>query len=360
VRIILPILALAIAAGAWFLFGRSAVELPEYVVPGMEPTVAAALTRAREGVIDRPRAAERWALLAATLDAHQMHEEAIVCYERALALDPDAPITRYNYAIVLELVGRPDEALAAFEDVVRAHPGLAAGHYRIGELHSREGRNAEACACYRKTLELDPGATVARRRLGQALLALGEVESALVELRAVAVAAPDDRSTRMALAQALTRAGLKDEAMAVNARLAAGDPKGDTLALADTERHAVVRLAVDSISCIRRAEELERRGQFLAAIAELESAAAGRPDRANIPDRIGRNYIRLERPREAIPWFDRAVAIDPMYANGYHNRAVAREKLGERAAAIADYKRALVAKPDHPEAAARLRELGER
>lgn len=336
------------------------VELPEYTVPGMEPTVAGLLSAERQRVIDAPRDAFRWANLGSALDAHEMNHEALQVYERALELDPALTETRYNRAIVLEFVGRAGDALVELQRVATDRPDFAPVFFRIGDLQLREGRDEEARAAFERALQLRPDDAAVRRSLGSALLALGDVEGAVRELTAVSRVAPEDRATHTTLARALGRAGRKDEARAISERIAAGDLEADTLSLADPLRHSVLSRAVDSLSCVERARELERAGNFRAAIRELERAAEGRPDRAPIAERIGRNYVRLGMPREAIPYFDRAVALDPTLANGYHNRGVANERLGNRSAAIEDYRRALLCEPDHSLAQERLRALGAR
>ncbi len=340
--------------------GLIEVELPEYVVPDMEPTVQRAFRIARQNVIDHPTDSRSWEKLASTLDAHELQDEAIVCYQRALSISPDESFTRYCLGVVLELTGRPQLAQVELERVAREQPSYAPSYFRLGELHFREGRNEEARRSFARVLEIAPDEWVARRRLGQVLLALGDADGAIRELQSVSEVNPKDRPTTSALAQALGRAGRREEAERLNTRLAAGDPDGETLALRDPIRHQVKLLAVDSISCTLRAEALEKTGDYLTAIAELKTAAEARPDRAVLQDRIGRNYIRLERPSEAIPHFDLAVAIDPTRASGYHNRALAHERLGNLSEAIADYKRALIVQPDHPMSKARLQALGQR
>ena len=55
---------------------------------------------------------------------------------------------------------------------------------------------------------------------------------------------------------------------------------------------------------------------------------------------------------------DKAVACDPGYANGYNNRGLAKLRTGDRNGAIEDFRRAILIRPDHPQAITQLRQLG--
>lgn len=52
----------------------------------------------------------------------------------------------------------------------------------------------------------------------------------------------------------------------------------------------------------------------------------------------------------AIEWYNRALAVDPLYADAYSNRGVAYSSLGMHAEAIADFTAALKLRPQNPEA----------
>lgn len=45
------------------------------------------------------------------------------------------------------------------------------------------------------------------------------------------------------------------------------------------------------------------------------------------------------RDDQALVDLDRAISLNPKYAKAFHNRAAVREKLGDTAGALADYRR---------------------
>ena len=62
-------------------------------------------------------------------------------------------------------------------------------------------------------------------------------------------------------------------------------------------------------------------------------------------DELGRNKAKERDFKGAIENFDRAIKINPDYANAYNNRANVRHELGDDAGAIEDYTKAILLNP---------------
>ena len=73
---------------------------------------------------------------------------------------------------------------------------------------------------------------------------------------------------------------------------------------------------------------------------------------------LGRVYLDLQRPAEALNAFGRALAIEPEKASNVYNRGVALAALGQNEAAIIDFKAALAIDPIHQPAHEALTKLG--
>ncbi|MBV8923930.1 MAG: hypothetical protein JOZ74_01035 [Bradyrhizobium sp.] len=99
-------------------------------------------------------------------------EAALDGVERAVALNPSAPLGRHFLACVLEFSGHPSEALPHLEAILRLDP-----HYRFRSLaiadqslcHLLLDNLDEAIAAAEKALRIQPGNVRARQRLVAAL-----------------------------------------------------------------------------------------------------------------------------------------------------------------------------------------------
>ncbi|MBU1208274.1 MAG: tetratricopeptide repeat protein [Proteobacteria bacterium] len=87
----------------------------------------------------------------------RQHQEAILEMERALALDPNDPVSLYNRGNALTYAGRPQEAIEFLKRGMRLDPhnpsrylaGLGRAHFCMGELE-------EAVGLYEKAMRLNP------------------------------------------------------------------------------------------------------------------------------------------------------------------------------------------------------------
>jgi transcriptional activator of cad operon len=117
-------------------------------------------------------------------------DAALVAYQRAVALDPDAWGALINIGDVLEIIGRDAEALPYFE---RAHAAMARGYARnpaqirpwharlgvaIAERHHARGDRAAAEGWYRKVLAQSPLHPEATRGLAALLREGGDAAGA--------------------------------------------------------------------------------------------------------------------------------------------------------------------------------------
>jgi len=83
---------------------------------------------------------------------------AAEAYSRALALDPELALARYNRGVIALRAGREAEARADFETLVAgphgADPELVAAHLALARLELRAGNRTAAEARYRRYVEL--------------------------------------------------------------------------------------------------------------------------------------------------------------------------------------------------------------
>jgi len=106
---------------------------------------------------------------------------------RAVALNPDNPELRANYAAALLGLGRARAALVQLDVALQYEPDLARAHLVRGSSYLRLGDRAAARDALLQAVALDGGLKDARRQLGRIYQQLGQTELAIeqyAELRA--------------------------------------------------------------------------------------------------------------------------------------------------------------------------------
>ncbi len=84
------------------------------------------------------------------------YAQAIVYYKRALALDPDNPDTRTDYATALHGEDRDLEALAQLRIVLDKRPAFAEALFNEGIVANAIGRRTEAVSAFKAFLRVAP------------------------------------------------------------------------------------------------------------------------------------------------------------------------------------------------------------
>lgn len=147
------------------------------------------------------------------------HAEAVVAFDRALALNPRYLEAHLHRALALTALGRDAEAAAAFaaaRDAVGPDiAGLAAPvaarlaneHAHLGELYAEAGAVQEAVREYRRAAHLGPAFLDLRLRLARLLMESGNPLEARDELSAILSTRPNWTEARVQLGLARHLAG---------------------------------------------------------------------------------------------------------------------------------------------------------
>ncbi|MSO53513.1 MAG: tetratricopeptide repeat protein [Rhodospirillales bacterium] len=98
------------------------------------PTDSGILNNFGLALLDAAKLNEDWS------KSESMLEEARTIFERALTLDPTAADVRYNYATVLDELGRDEAAIAAIDTLIAQRPDWENAHFLRGKLQLRSGR----------------------------------------------------------------------------------------------------------------------------------------------------------------------------------------------------------------------------
>ncbi len=212
---------------------------------------------------DRPISADAGALVShgnALSRAHRI-DEALACYEQAIALQPGSAVAHCNRANVLKGRGHFDEAMAGYDRAIACQPDFVLAHYNRGVLLEAMQRPAEALASYDRAIAIQPGLAQAHNNRGIVLAEFRRLDDARASYETALAIDPG-------FAEAYNNLGL---------------------VLADLKR-------------------------FDDALANYAQAIALRPDYAEAHSNRGLLLVDLHRHDEALASYDRALAIAPNYA----------------------------------------------
>ncbi|MBS0295481.1 MAG: sulfotransferase [Proteobacteria bacterium] len=132
---------------------------------------------------------------------------------------------------------------------------------------------------------------------------------------------------------------------------------GDRQRAADLAGAAVEAGASDPVLFRLKAEALTRAGDFDGALSWLERGVAAAPQDATMVAGLGRLLVDLDRHGEAIPIFQRAIAMDAGLAEAHFGLGESLGAFGEVVLARACFANALYYRQDYPEAEAALATL---
>lgn len=190
--------------------------------------------------------------------SEKRHEQALVCFEKVLALAPDSQEGHAGMGLALGELGRYDEAIAHLEIVVRQNPAFpdarmnlgnalfgkrrhaealphleaalrlkpdsAETQYNYGNVLLHLGRPDAAAERFRKAIELKPDLADAHNNLGALLLSSGRLQEALPHLQKVCELQPNKAGAHANLGVALRMSGQVAEAVAAYQKALAADP----------------------------------------------------------------------------------------------------------------------------------------
>jgi len=105
-------------------------------------------------------------------------DEAVVEYEKALALQARFPELHYNLGIALMKKGLLEKAIGEFKEAVRLYPRYAKAYVNLGHVYVEMNRADDAERECRRALEINPRSSEALSTLGAALILKENYEEA--------------------------------------------------------------------------------------------------------------------------------------------------------------------------------------
>ncbi len=235
-------------------------------------------------------------------------EEALVAYDRALALDPHSAWAWARKGRTLRLLGRYDEALAAYDRALALNPHFAWAWTGKGQVLERLGQTERALAAHQTATELHPDNVWAWYNQAEVLYTRRDYEGAMRVLDRALHIDPHHAESWAKRGQVLRTLERLPEALNAYNRALELNPRyawawnGKGLACAALGRWEEARL------CFARAVELS-------------------PDDVWFWHNLGDALLQLGRWEEAVTAFNRALQLDPTHQPSREKRTEARRHL---------------------------------
>lgn len=254
------------------------------------------------------------------------HEEVQSLCRRALRDLPNSFGAMHLLGVSILDCGRFEDARRILERAVVLDEGSADAHSNLGFALFNLKRYDEARACYEKALALKPNFPLALRNLGNALFRLELAEQAIAAFTRAIELRPDD-------ADAYCNRGVAE--MMLKRYEAAVISSERALALQPRHFEAMVGYGL---------AQLELR-HFEVAEMSFNAALAIRPGMAELLAHRGRLYLLSGRRSQAEADFDAAVALEPSLELGWRGKAQVSMLSGGVAQAILACKKVLEQNP---------------
>jgi tetratricopeptide (TPR) repeat protein/serine/threonine protein kinase len=270
----------------------------------------------------RPTATAAHNNLGRALYAKKQFDDALAAYRQALALDPQFTHAHYNVALTLRALNRVDEAIEAYRQAIKVDPQNAELFNNLGAVLKDKGLVDEAIEAWRQAVKLDPKLPQAHFNLGNAHQAKNQVDEAIEAYRLAIKYDPHYAAAHNNLGRVLFRKKYMDEAIA-------------------EFRKAIEINPEDAVAHYNLGNALAAKNQLNPAIAEFRKAIDLDPKHAFAHYNLGNALQAKKQWDEAIAAYRKAIDLDPKYAPAHYNLGTALHAKNQWDEAIAAYRKAI-------------------
>ena len=108
--------------------------------------------------------------LAKALEQRRKFDEAIDCYQKAIAGEKSNLAIYFDLGEIYQRQGKLEAARGVYEQLIEIEPNSARAHYKLGTIYLQQRLFDEAIACFRLTIKHDPDFPWAYRDLVKTFL----------------------------------------------------------------------------------------------------------------------------------------------------------------------------------------------
>jgi predicted Zn finger-like uncharacterized protein len=284
--------------------------------------------------------------------------------ERALAVDPRSVEGNVQYGTLLWRAKDLAGAEKSFRSAVEQRPTYALAVARLGAVLFERGDVDGAVQRLGAATSEDRNLAEAHLWLGRALLKKGETPTAITELQKAAQLEPKNPAIHVALGLALERAGSLSDAIdayraatAADPRYAEGHERLGGLFFTNGRFEDAAAAYEKAVGCAPKLTRYRialgdcraKAGKHEAAIKIYREVLKLDPAAVEVVYRLARSVHEVEGAKAATPLYERAAKDDARNAMPHYYLGYLYKDRGQKARAVAEFKRFLELKPDADE-----------
>ena len=213
-------------------------------------------------------------------------------FAQLVADDPKDYASLFNLALSEGALKRDSDAIGHYKQVLVLKPGLYEAELNLGILDLRGNHVADAVVELQAAAQQKPGAARPQRYLGEALLDQGDYPAAQTAFESAVKIDPKVSVAELGLGQVLLRQNKLDEAL---------PHYKQAVALDAANKSFLLEIATAFLQAGRQADSVDLLAQF--------------PDDAGAREALGKAYLGMNRPADAVEQFEAATKISPTPAN---------------------------------------------
>jgi tetratricopeptide (TPR) repeat protein len=106
------------------------------------------------------------------------YDEAILCFKKAIDLNPKLMEAYYNLGIAYEGQGKHKDSIDALKEAIQLDPSHANAHYALGYAYYKLKKYNDSVAAFKQSIKIKPDSAFAHSKLGQVYIIMGNKEAA--------------------------------------------------------------------------------------------------------------------------------------------------------------------------------------
>ncbi|BBD62336.1 tetratricopeptide repeat domain protein [Nostoc sp. HK-01] len=259
-------------------------------------------------------------------------DAAIASFNRALEITPENSLALVGNCQALANLNRFSEAIAACDSAIKVNQNWgdttpAIAWYTKGLAQKKNGQLEEAIASFDQAVAMNPKDADIWLEHGRALAAISKPEQAVVSYQFAIKLSPNYALALASQSASLNKIGKFPEAQAAAEQALQGDSRWGDISPA--------------LAWEQRGIALAGLGNYEEGLASIERAIALNPNYAEAWNNRAATQWYLGRYADAIASSDRATEINPKYAQAWFNKGRILKTLDRYSASLAAYNKAL-------------------